>query len=147
MQASFNVENYLSYDEIKAIVREEIQYEIQQNVKAYLKSVSIDKLIGYAAKEFVLQLCEEQDVDVYSGIASKVQVHIDGLQSWNVFYDHKDYGKSKGQIVLDECVEEARPKIQQKVDEIIEDKLNASWLIDEVVDTFYQKLCDQLIGK
>lgn len=149
MQASFDIDinDYMTTREIEDMVRDEVRYYISDKVKNTLRQVAISDIIYSTASKTALQLLEEQDVDLHQKIASKVIECVDGLERWNVFCDSKEYGKSNGQIVLDECVEEARPKIQQKVDDIIEYKLNADWLVDEVVDAFYSKLRDQLIVK
>ena len=84
---------------------------------------------------------------MHQKIAEKTLECVDDLSLYNIFRNNSDGNKSKGQKVLDECVEEARPKIQEKVDEIIEGKLNANWLINEVTDAFYEKLRYQLIGE
>lgn len=149
MKASFNIDinEYLSANEIEAMVRDEVRYYISDKVDKALRHVAISDIIYSTASEIALQLLEEQDVDLHHKVANKVLECVDGLERWNVFCDSKEHGKSKGQLVLDECVEESRPKIQKKVDEIIEDKLNADWLVDEVADAFYGKLREQLIGK
>ena len=149
MEATFNIDisDYMSTSEIAEMVRDEVRWQIRDKVEKSLKYVGVDDIIYSAASKAAMQLLEEQDIDIYQKMATKVFECIDDLSKWQVFNDSKDHGKTKGQIVLDECVEEARPKIQQKVDEIIEDKLDADWLIDEAVDAFYGKLRDQLIGK
>ena len=149
MQATFdiNIDDYMSISEIGEMVRDEVRYQISDKVDRALKRVSISDIIYSTARKTAMQLLEEQDVDLHQKIADKVLESIDDLSLYYVLCDDDNGNKSKGQIVLDECVEEARPKIQQKVDEIIEDKLNADWLVDCVLDDFYNRLRDQLIGK
>ena len=149
MEATFNINisDYMGTSEIAEMVRDEVQYQIRDKVERSLKYVSVGDIIQSAARKTAVQLLEEQDADIHQKMANKVLECIDDLSLYYVLCNDDNGNKSRGQIVLDECVEEARPKIQQKVDEIIEDKLNADWLIDEVVDTFYGKLRDQLIGK
>ena len=147
MEATFNINisDYMSTSEIAEMVHDEIQYQIRDKVDKALKCVSVSDIISNTASKVAIRLLEEQDVDLHQKIADNVLRCIDDLSRWDVFRDSEEFGKTKGKVVLDECVEEARPKIQQKVDGIIEDKLNADWLIDEVVDAFYGKLRDQLI--
>ena len=149
MEATFNINisDYMSTSEIAEMVRDEVQYQISDKVKKSLKYVSVGDIIQSAARKTAMQLLEEQDADIHQKMANKVLECIDDLSLYYVLCNDDNGNKSRGQIVLDECVEEARPKIQQKVDEIIEDKLNADWLVDEVVDAFYGKLREQLIGK
>lgn len=149
MQATFdiNIDDYMSISEIGEMVRDEVRYQISDKVDRALKRVSISDIIYSTARKTAMQLLEEQEVDLHQKIADKVLESIDELSLYYVLRDDDKGNKSKGQLVLDECVEEAKPKIQQKVDEIIEDKLNADWLVDLVVDDFYGRLRDQLIGK
>lgn len=147
MEATFNINigDYISTKEIEEMVRDEVHYQICDKVNKALKHVAISDIIYSVASKTALRLLEEQDADLHKKMATKVLECIDDLSLYYVLCNDDNGNKSRGQIVLDECVEEARPKIQQKVDEIIEDKLNADWLIDEVVDAFYGKLRDQLI--
>ena len=149
MEATFNINigDYMSTSEIAEMVRDEVQYQIRDKVDKALKYVSVSDIIQSAAHKTAMQLLEEQDADIHQKMANKVLECIDDLSLYYVLRNDDNGNKSRGQIVLDECVEEARPKIQQKVDDIIEDKLNADWLVDEVVDTFYGRLRDQLISK
>lgn len=146
MEVSFNIEDYFDSNEIDEIVRSEAGYIINEKVNKYLRGISISDIIFNVAYKTTLKILEEQEVDLHQKIADKVLECIDDLSLYYVLRDDNDGKKSKGQQVLDECVEEARPKIQQKVDEIIEGKLNTDFLIDEVVDAFYSKLREQLIG-
>lgn len=149
MQATFdiNIDDYISINEVGEMVRDEVRYQISDKVDRALRYVSVSDIIYSVASKTAMQLLEEQEVDLHQKIADKVLESIDDLSLYYVLRDDDNGNKSKGQLVLDECVEEAKPKIQQKVDEIIEDKLNADWLVDLVVDDFYGRLRDQLIGK
>ena len=148
MQVSFNIDinDYMSVNDIEDMVREEVRCQISNKVDSALRYVSISDIIYSTARKTAMQLLEEQDVDIHHKIANKLAECIDDLSLYYVLRDDDNGNKSKGQLVLDECVEEAKPKIKQKVDEIIEDKLNAAWLIDEVIDSFYNGLRKQLIG-
>ena len=144
MEASFDIEDYFDADEIDEMVRAEAEYIIRDKVNKALRSVSISDIIYSTASKTAIEILEEQEVDLHQKIADNVLECIDDLSIYCILRNDDNGNKSKGQQVLDECVEEARPKIQQKVDDIIEDKLNAGWLIDEVVDAFYYKLREQL---
>lgn len=149
MQVSFNIDinDYMSANDIEYMVREEVRYQISDKVDHALKYVAISDIIYSTASKIAMQILEEQDANLHQKMADKVIECVDDLSLYYVFRDDDKGNKSKGQLVLDECVEEAKPKIKQKVDDIIEDKLNADWLIDEVVDAFYGKLSEQLLGK
>lgn len=146
MEASFDIEDYFDSNEIYEMVRYEAQYIIEEKVNKALRVVGISDIIFDVAYKTTLNILEEQEIDLHQKIADKTLECINDLSLYHVLRDDKDGKKSKGQQVLDECVEEARPKIQQKVDEIIEGKLNTDFLIDEVVDAFYSKLREQLAG-
>lgn len=144
MEVSFDIEDYFDTDEINEIVRAEAEYIIRDKVDKALRVVSISDIIYSTASKIVINILKEQEVDLHQKIADKTLECVDELSLYDILRDDDNGNKSKGQQVLDECVEEARPKIQQKVDDIIEDKLNAGWLVDEVVDAFYYKLREQL---
>lgn len=146
MEVSFEIEDYFDSNEIYEMVRYEAQYIIEEKVNKALRIVGISDIIFDVAYKTTLKILEEQEVDLHQKIADKTLECIDDLSLYYVLRDNDDGTKSKGQQVLDECVDEARPKIQQKVDDIIEDNLNAGWLVDEVVDAFYSKLREQLVG-
>lgn len=142
-----NIEDYLDHDEIKEMVRCETACAIREKVNRVLGAIGIQDIVYNVARQIVMQILEEQEVNLHQKIAEKALECVDDLSVYNVFRTDSDGSKSKGQQVLDECVEEARPNIQEKVDEIIEGKLSASWLVNEVTDAFYEKLRDQLIGE
>ena len=146
-EVSLNIEDYLDHDEIKEMVRDATGRAITEKVNHVLGAIGIQDIVYNVARHIVIQILEEQEIDLHQKIAEKTLECVDDLSLYNIFRNNSDGNKSKGQQVLDECVEEARPKIQEKVDEIIEGKLNANWLINEVTDAFYEKLRYQLIGE
>lgn len=146
-EVSLNIEDYIDHDEIKEMVRDATCRAITEKVNHVLGAIGIQDIVYNVARNIVIQILEEQEIDLHQKIAEKTLECIDDLSLYNIFRNNSDGNKSKGQQVLDECVEEARPKIQEKVDEIIEGKLNANWLINEVTDAFYEKLRYQLIGE
>ena len=145
MEVSFEIEDYFDSNEIYEMVRYEAQYIIEEKVNKALRIVGISDIISNVAYKTTINILKEQEVDLHQKIADKVLECIDDLSLYHILRNDDDGNKSKGQQVLDECVEEARPKIQQKVDEIVEGKLNTGFLIDEVVDAFYCKLREQLV--
>lgn len=149
MQASLSIDinDYMSANEIEEMIRDEVRYQIRDKVDNALRCVTVSDIIYSTASKIAIRLLEEQEVDLHQRMADKVLECVDDLSLYYVFRNDDNGNKSKGQIVLDECVEEARPKIQEKVDNIIEDRLNADWLVDLVVDDFYGRLRDQLMGK
>lgn len=149
MKASFNIDinDYMSVDEIGEMIRDEVRYQISDKVDKALRHVAISDIICNTARKVTMQMLEEQDVDIHQKMTDKVLDCVDDLSLYYILRNINDETKSAGQIVLDECVWEARPKIQKKIDDIIEDKLNADWLIDCVVDDFYDRLRNQLVRK
>ena len=146
MEIKFNIEDYIGADKIKEKVRDEVEYAIREKVNKALRAISISDIIYSTARKIAIEILEEQEVDLYQKIADKTLECVDELSLYHILRDDDSGEKSKGQQVLDECVEEARPKIQQKVNSIIEGKLNTDFLIDEVCDRFYSKLREQIIG-
>lgn len=146
-EVSLNIEDYLDHDEIKEMVRDATGRAIREKINRVLGAIGVQDIVYNVARQIVMQILEEQEVNLHQKIAEKTLECVDDLSVYNVFRTDSDGSKSKGQQVLDECVEEARPNIQEKVDEIIEGKLSASWLVNEVTDAFYEKLRYQLIGE
>lgn len=146
MKTSFTIDVYDYFDEyeIEQIIRDEVRCYIRNRVRDSLGINSISTIISNVAGDITMRILAEQDVDIHQKIADKTLESIDELSLYYILRNDDTGNKSKGQQVLDECVEEARPKIQQKVDEIVENKLNANWLVDEVCDAFYNKLYEQL---
>lgn len=146
METSFtiNICDYFNEDEIEQMVRDEVQCYIRNRVRDSLRTSSISSIISNVAGDITMRILVEQDVDIHQKIVDKTFECLDELSLYYILRNDDTGNKSKGQQVLDECVEEARPKIQQKIDEIVENKLNANWLVDEVCDAFYNKLYEQL---
>lgn len=146
MENSFtiNIDDYFYEYEIAQMVRDEVRYYIRNRVEEAFETKSISSIISNVASDITMRILAEQDVDIHQKIADKILECLDDLSLYYILRDDYNGNRSKGQQVLDECIEEARPKIQQKIDKIIEHKLNADWLVDEVCDAFYTKLCEQL---
>ena len=149
MKASFNIDinDYMSVNEIGEMIHDEVRYQISDKVDKALRHVAISDIIYSTARKIAMQILEEQDIDLHQKMADKVLECIDDLSLYYILRNIDDKTLSAGQIVLNECVWEARPKIRKKVDDIIEDKLNADWLVDCVVNDFYDRLRNQLIRK
>lgn len=146
METSFTIDiyNYFNEGEIEQMVRDEVQCYVRNRVRDSLRTSSISSIISNVAGDITMRILAEQDADIHQKIADKTLECFDELSLYCILRNDDNGKKSKGQQVLDECVEEARPKIQQKIDEIVENKLNANWLVDEVCDAFYNKLYEQL---
>lgn len=149
MQMSFSVDidNYISTQEIEEMIQDEIKYQITDKVIETLRILSITDIIRMTANKIVLQLIEEQDVDFRQKLADKTLECIDDLSLYHILRNNDNGEKSKGQIVLDECIKEAKPKIKQKINSLIEDKLDVDFLVEAVTDEFYNKLQNLLIKK
>lgn len=149
MKTSFTIDVYDYFDEyeIEQIIRDEVRCYIRNRVRDSLGINSISTIISNVAGDITMRILAEQDVDIHQKIANKTLESLDELSLYYILRNDDTGNKSKGQQVLDECVEEARPKIQQKIDEIVENKLNANWLVDEVCDAFYNKLYEQLTNR
>ena len=102
MEATFNIDisDYMSTSEIAEMVRDEVRWQIRDKVEKSLKYVGVGDIIYSAASKAAMQLLEEQDIDIYQKMATKVLECIDDLSKWQVFNDSKDHGKTKGQIEI-----------------------------------------------
>lgn len=147
MDITLNIEQYINHDEIKEMIESEVEYLIKDRVRRAIDSSSISSIISNTASRIVMDILAEQDIDLHQKIAEKTLECIDELSIYYVLRNNDNGEKSKAQQVLDECVEDARPKIQEKINSIVVDKIDTDLVIDVVVDAFYNKLHSQLTGK
>jgi hypothetical protein len=119
MELTINVSDYMSDDEIRDIIRDEIKYNIKNwadnDAERILTNMSYKMAIGFIDK----LLTEEQK----SKIQIKTTEIIDKLSEYVVFYRGSSYDKeSAGYAIMEKACRDFEPEIRNKVKEIIDKK-------------------------
>lgn len=151
-EITVDIDNYMDKFEIDKMIRDAVQYQIQEKVRKTIDCYGYDTLISNVAYETVKQMLDEQGLDINEMLTESVKKVINDLSAYTVFYDgarFNSYGKkseykSHGRIVMNEVIDELRPEIKDKVHELMIDKIDADWLIDAAVDAFENELREQL---
>lgn len=139
MKFDINIEDYLSEEEIKGIVEDELRDAISQQLRT---NHDIDTRITSISYRYVWDmvndLYKEYDVDFEKMLLEKIKSIIDGLTSYSVFREANAYGDkiSVGQEMLNRIVEESRPQIEKRVSEII-NNYDFRELKEDISDTIY----------
>lgn len=94
--------------------------EIKFNLEDYIDTDVIDQMVKDEIRLLIRKKIKEEYVEI--------EERIDEALGWPI----------------EDCIDEARPKIRQKVDELIEDKLDADFLLNAVSEQFYKRLRQQL---
>lgn len=110
---NINIEDYLSDDEIKQIVKEEFRNKVQENLRRNGVTTWIANL-GY---QNVLEIINTEIPEYESLVKEKTKEVIEGLTSYSVFrkkglVDNED---SLGQKYLEQAVENNKEIINQKI--------------------------------
>lgn len=141
------VEKYLSEDEIKEIVKEEVRDKIQSIIR---KENNLDRILTNTYYKTVWMVVEEtlgEDKKLKDLIRDNVEKIINELSSYSVFRrkDHYD-NESLGQTLLNQAVTDSKDLINNRVVKIIAD-LDEYDLKSRLEDLMYQVVEDRLIGK
>jgi hypothetical protein len=141
------VEKYLSEDEIKEIIKEEIRYKIQSVIR---KDDDLDRILANTYYETVWMMVEEtleEDKALKDLIRKNTLKIINELSRYSVFREKDCYNKeSLGQTLLNQAVTDSKDLINNRVAEIITD-LDKEDLKCRLEDLMYQVVEDRLIGK
>lgn len=110
---NINIEDYLSDDEIKQIVKEEFRNKVQEN----LRRNGVKTWIANLGYQNVLEIINTEIPEYESLVKEKTKEAIEGLTSYSVFrkkglIDDED---SLGQKYLEQAVENNKEIINQKI--------------------------------
>lgn len=133
MIATITVEDYLSKEEIKNIVEEEIREKIKdESIKNILY------LIGYNC---FYALLDERIPDFKKNIEQKVVDIIEKMSSYEIFYPSYVYGNDKklGTKYLEESIENNKELLNNKVVKILND-LQETYIAEEITQIIQDKI-------
>ena len=139
MKKEIEIENYLSYNEIKEIVQDELRNQIRQLFK---NEQEAERLLSNLSHEIVQQEVEKIVPNHQEKIVKKVASIINDKDiSFYVFRHHysTDAPQSTGAKILDEAVKANKELINEKVKETIINKDYSEIIWDKfenLADTF-----------
>lgn len=153
-EITIDIKDYVSESDISEMVRDAVEYQIQEKARHVVDYYGYDTLINNVAYETVRKMLDEQGIDIDEMLTENVKKVIDNLSEYTVFYDGAEFNgygaqskyKAHGRIVLNEIIDELRPEINEKVHELMVDKIDADWLVDAATDAFKEELREQLCG-
>ena len=133
---TFDTEDY--YDD--ETLQDMIEYETRCYVRNYVQDMMhrheywVPNFITLTAQNIVKDTLAENIPGYRQKIANKLQDIIEGMEDYHIIYS--DSFKN----ILNECIEEYRPLIRNKVNEVCAENIDASYLVDCVCDEFYNML-------
>ena len=137
---TFDTEDYYDYETLQDM----IEYETRCYIRNYVQDMMhrheywVPNFITLTAKDIVSDVLTEKIPGYKRQIADKVQETIDEMEDYNIRYS------DKFKEVMDECIEEYRPLIRNKVNEVCAENIDANYLVDCVCDEFYNMLSKML---
>lgn len=140
---NINIEDYLSDEEIKEIVKEEFRYKVKESIQRNGVTTWIAN-IGY---QNVFEIINKEIPEYESLVKEKTKEVIEGLSSYSVFRkkDLVDREDSLGQRYLEKAVEDNKEIINNKVIEIFNQlgKQDISYeilnILEEKIDNMFKK--------
>lgn len=142
MKIEFNIEDYVTNEEIKNACEEAI-YANSYNRLALL---DIDTVISNSSYKIIWKVLDEKfDKNLEEILCKKCEDIINNLSAFSVFRDKDSFNskKSVGQEILDQKVKESEGLIEKKINEIIE-SYDFNELKESIGDLVYQCIMDKL---
>ena len=140
-EIKFDTKDYYDDETLQDMIESETRCYIRDYVNYMMQKHNywVPNFIELTAKDIVSDVLTEKIPGYKQQIADKVQETIDEMEDYNIRYS----GKFKE--VMAECIEECRPIIRSKVNEVCSEKLDANYLVDNVCDEFYNMLSKMLV--
>ena len=140
-EIKFNTEDYYDDETIQDMIESETRCYIRDYVNSMMQKNNywVSDFIVLTAEDIVSDVLTEKIPGYKQQIADKVQETIDEMEDYNIRYS------DKFKEVMNECIEECRPIIKSKVNEVCSEKLDANYLVDNVCDEFYNMLSKMLV--
>jgi|WetSurMetagenome_2_1015567.scaffolds.fasta_scaffold00711_62 hypothetical protein len=142
MELTINVSDYMSDEEIKDMIRDEIKSNIMHRTDNDIERV-LSNMSYYMAEQFIDSLLTEEQKDK---IRSKTKEVINGLSSLTVFHSASSYEKqSTGYSIMEKACKDFESEIRNKVKDIIDKKVSKA--IEDKInfdDIFMDGIIDKL---
>ena len=138
---TFDIEDYYDYETLQDIIESETRCYIRNYVQDMMHRHEywVPNFITLTAQSIVKDTLAENIPGYKQKIANKLQDIIEGMEDYQIIYS--DSFKN----ILGECIEECRPIIKSKVNDVCAENLNANYLVDCVCDEFYNMLSKMLM--
>lgn len=138
-----NVEDYMTKEEIKEIIHQEIRYGVKKSLE---REYGISNTSYYLVATCVDQLLDEDDKKKIQENAKKI---IDDMTTYSVFQTKDNFRNknSLAQTYLEESVENNKELISQKVKEIIENVSKSYSLNKDIKEDIEQGVYEMIINR
>lgn len=139
-EITFDTEDYYDDETLQDMIESETRCYVRNYVQDMMHKHEywVPNFITLTAQSIVKDTLTENIPGYKQKIAKKIQDIIEGMEDYQITYS--DSFKN----VLDECVEECRPLIRSKVNEVCAENIDASYLVDCVSNEFYNMLSKML---
>lgn len=139
-EIKFDTEDYYDDETLQDMIESETRCYVRNYVQDMMQKHNywVSNFIELTAKDIVSDVLTEKIPGYKQQIAGKVQETIDEMEDYNIRYS------DKFKEVMNECIEECRPIIKSKVNEVCSENLDANYLVDSVCDEFYNMLSKML---
>ena len=141
---NINIEDYLSDDEIKEIVKEELREKIKSNIERN----GVIRFISNIGYQNVFEIINKEIPEYENLVKEKTKEVIEGLTSFSVFRkaDLVEREDSLGQKYLEKAIEDNKDIINNKVIEIF-NQLGKQDIAYEISSIIEEKLENMFISK
>lgn len=135
-EIKFDTEDYYDDETIQDMIESETRSYIRDYVNCIMQKNKywVPDFIVLTAQRIVEDTMTERVPEYKQQIADRVQDVAEHLEDYQIRYSDK-FAK-----ILDECIEEYRPLVRSKVNEVCAEKIDANYLVDCVCDEFYNTL-------
>lgn len=140
---NINIEDYLSDDEIKEIVKEELREKIKSNIEKN----GVIRFISNIGYHNVFEIINKEIPEYENLVKEKTKEVIEGLTSFSVFRkaDLVEREDSLGQKYLEKAIEDNKDIINNKVIEIL-NQLGKQDIFYEISSIIEDKINEMFIG-
>lgn len=135
-EIKFDTEDYYDDETLQDMIEDETRRYIRKRVSDMMLNHDywVPNFITLTAESIVKDVLDEEIPKWKQQVIDKVQDLIDGMETFDIKYS--DVFKR----VMSECIEEYRPLIRSKVNEVCAENIDANYLVDCVSDEFYNML-------
>jgi len=140
MKIEINIDDYLSEEDKKEICRDIFRREIRKDAERILTN-SAHSFVHKAIEE-IIELPDKQY------LAAEVKRIFEELSSYAVFHEeYRCWPKSKGQIMLDEIIEEKKPILEKRIEKLFLTHEVSDGFVEEIGLKYLDALFEKGLGK
>lgn len=152
MEITVNVEDFFSKEELKDEVRFAVADEVSRSIRKWFGDSDARSIVEITARDVVQTEMQQRGIDMNKEISDAFLRELKELPYYRIFGYDEDYStrkrtKTHAQEVLDECVDELRPEIVDKVRENFMSKIDAEDGAAIISDCFYEMMLKAIKGE